>query len=148
MHSKHHAVYVAGVNGALSKHPEFSKLDIVAVLKQTKDMPSDIKTAARNHGGQHPRPRQPVSMLCTAGHADAADTGVGPVDEAAVALLSLIYDPSVRRRHVLDMQDVDARLSGDTVRRRRSLQPHDVLEDHGQGDGQQRAVRRAEVRHR
>ncbi len=54
MHSKHHAVYVAGVNGALSKHPEFSKLDIVAVLKQTKDMPADIKTAARNHGGWPP----------------------------------------------------------------------------------------------
>ena len=48
--SKHHAVYVAGVNGALSKHPEFEKLDIVAVLKQATDMPADIKTAVRNHG--------------------------------------------------------------------------------------------------
>jgi len=43
-------VYVAGVNGALSKHPEFEKLDIVAVLKQAADMPADIKTAVRNHG--------------------------------------------------------------------------------------------------
>ena len=43
-------MYVAGVNGALSKHPEFEKLDIVSVLKQAKDMPADIKTAVRNHG--------------------------------------------------------------------------------------------------
>ena len=64
LYSKHHAVYVAGVNGALSKHPEFSKLDIVAVLKQTKDLPSDIKTAARNHGGIAPADRVADAVYC------------------------------------------------------------------------------------
>ena len=61
--SKHHAVYVAGVNGALSKHPEFEKLDIVAVLKQATDMPADIKTAVRNHGAG----RLTISTFCGAG---------------------------------------------------------------------------------
>ena len=58
--SKHHAVYVAGVNGALSKHPEFEKLDIVAVLKQAADMPADIKTAVRNHGAARLRVAAPA----------------------------------------------------------------------------------------
>jgi len=55
-HDKHHAVYVAGVNGALSKHPEYVEKygkDIVKVLEHANEFPEDIKTAIRNHGGGH-----------------------------------------------------------------------------------------------
>lgn len=52
-HDKHHAVYVAGVNGALAKHPEFATTDIVKVCQQASKVPDDIKTAIRNHGGGH-----------------------------------------------------------------------------------------------
>jgi len=56
-HDKHHAVYVAGVNGALAKHPDlmekYGRTDIVKVLQNTDQFPDDIKTAIRNHGGGH-----------------------------------------------------------------------------------------------
>lgn len=52
-HDKHHAVYVAGVNGALAKYPEFATGDIVKVCQEASKMPDDIKTAIRNHGGGH-----------------------------------------------------------------------------------------------
>lgn len=50
--SKHHAVYVKGVNDALSKHPELKDLDLVTLNKYagTEKIPSDIATPVRNHG--------------------------------------------------------------------------------------------------
>ena len=59
--SKHHAVYVAGVNGALAKHPDlmeqYGRTDIVKVLENTDQFPDDIKTAIRNHGTRPLSPR-------------------------------------------------------------------------------------------
>lgn len=54
-HDKHHATYVAGIKGAVSKHPELQNVDIVSLLKDvgTDKIPSDITTAVRNHGGGH-----------------------------------------------------------------------------------------------
>jgi superoxide dismutase len=50
--SKHHAVYVKGVNDALAKHPELKDLDLVTLNKYagTDKIPSDIATPVRNHG--------------------------------------------------------------------------------------------------
>lgn len=49
--SKHHAVYVKGVNDALAKHPHLD-LDLVTLNKYagTEKIPADIATAVRNHG--------------------------------------------------------------------------------------------------
>jgi Fe-Mn family superoxide dismutase len=54
-HDKHHAVYVKGVNDAVSKHPELKDLDLVTLNKYagTDKIPSDIATPVRNHGGGH-----------------------------------------------------------------------------------------------
>mmetsp|Transcript_13287 Transcript_13287/g.40210 ORF Transcript_13287/g.40210 Transcript_13287/m.40210 type:complete len:218 (+) Transcript_13287:166-819(+) len=54
-HDKHHAVYVKGVNDALSKHSGLQDLDLVSVLRAagTDKIPSDIATPVRNHGGGH-----------------------------------------------------------------------------------------------
>ena len=64
--SKHHAVYVAGVNGALAKHPDlmekYGRTDIVKVLENTDQFPDDIKTAIRNHGGLTPPPKLLIQL--------------------------------------------------------------------------------------
>jgi len=52
-HTKHHTAYVAKLNDALLKHPEFEGGDLYALLKNLKDAPEDIRTAVRNHGGGH-----------------------------------------------------------------------------------------------
>jgi len=50
-HSKHQQAYVDGLNGALQKHPELFEKPLVELLKNIEDVPADIQTAVRNHGG-------------------------------------------------------------------------------------------------
>jgi len=50
-HDKHHAGYTKKLNAALDKHPEFSNLDIVVILKDLSKIPADIRTSVRNNGG-------------------------------------------------------------------------------------------------
>ena len=57
-HDKHHAVYVKGVNDAVSKHPELKDLDLVSLVRAagTDKIPSDIATPVRNHGKENTAP--------------------------------------------------------------------------------------------
>jgi len=50
-HDKHHAAYVNGLNGALDKHPELGSWSLDDLLQKLSDVPEDIRTAVRNHGG-------------------------------------------------------------------------------------------------
>ncbi len=52
-HSKHHATYVAKLNEALTKAPEFADMPIDELLKGLNAVPEVIRTAVRNHGGGH-----------------------------------------------------------------------------------------------
>ncbi|MEK6850419.1 MAG: superoxide dismutase [Nanoarchaeota archaeon] len=52
-HTKHHQAYVDKLNDALSKHPEIADKPIEELLKNTADVPEDIRTAIKNHGGGH-----------------------------------------------------------------------------------------------
>jgi Fe-Mn family superoxide dismutase len=52
-HDKHHATYVEKVNDALSKQAEWAQKPIEDVIKQLDEIPQDIRTAVRNHGGGH-----------------------------------------------------------------------------------------------
>lgn len=52
-HSRHHQAYVNGLNAALDTHPELKDKDLEALLKDLDSVPSDIRTAVRNHGGGH-----------------------------------------------------------------------------------------------
>lgn len=52
-HGKHHAAYVAKLNEALDKAPEFKGRDVSALLKQLGSVPEAIRGAVRNHGGGH-----------------------------------------------------------------------------------------------
>lgn len=52
-HSKHHQAYIDKLNAALEKHPELMDKPIEDLLKNLNDIPEDIRTAVRNHGGGH-----------------------------------------------------------------------------------------------
>lgn len=52
-HDAHHANYVNNLNKTLEKYPEYSKTDIVILLKNINKLPIEIQTAVRNNGGGH-----------------------------------------------------------------------------------------------
>ena len=52
-HDKHHAAYVTNLNAALEKHPELGSWSLEDLLVKLADVPEDIRTAVRNHGGGH-----------------------------------------------------------------------------------------------
>jgi len=50
-HDKHHAAYVSNLNAALEKHPELAGKSLEVLLSDLNNIPEDIRTAVRNHGG-------------------------------------------------------------------------------------------------
>jgi Fe-Mn family superoxide dismutase len=52
-HSKHHQTYVTKLNEALSAHPDWQNKPIEDLLKNIGQLPEDIRTKVRNHGGGH-----------------------------------------------------------------------------------------------
>lgn len=52
-HTKHHQTYVDKLNAALEKHPELQMKSVEELLQGLNDIPADIRTAVRNHGGGH-----------------------------------------------------------------------------------------------
>ncbi|MBI2072881.1 MAG: superoxide dismutase [Gemmatimonadetes bacterium] len=52
-HGKHHAAYVNNLNGALDKHPQLHQKHLEDLLRDINQVPEDIRTAVRNHGGGH-----------------------------------------------------------------------------------------------
>ena len=52
-HDKHHATYVTKLNEALAKHPELENRPLEKLLRGIDEVPEDIRTAVRNHGGGH-----------------------------------------------------------------------------------------------
>ncbi|MEN9215896.1 MAG: superoxide dismutase [Gloeomargarita sp. HHBFW_bins_162] len=52
-HDKHHAAYVNALNTAIDKHPELGSQTVEQLLQNLDKIPTDIRTAVRNHGGGH-----------------------------------------------------------------------------------------------
>ena len=52
-HTKHHQAYVNALNAALDKHAQLYERSLEALLGGIGDVPEDIRTAVRNHGGGH-----------------------------------------------------------------------------------------------
>ena len=50
-HAKHQQAYVDGLNAALDHHPELYEKTLIELIKNLDQIPSDIQTAVRNHGG-------------------------------------------------------------------------------------------------
>lgn len=51
-HTKHHQAYIDKLNGAI-KGTMFEDMDINEVLKKINEVPENIRTAVKNHGGGH-----------------------------------------------------------------------------------------------
>lgn len=52
-HAKHHQAYVDNLNKALATHPSLADWTIEDVIRRLAEVPEDIRTAVRNHGGGH-----------------------------------------------------------------------------------------------
>lgn len=52
-HGKHHQAYVNKLNVALEGHPELQKKSVLELLLDLDGVPTDIRSAVRNHGGGH-----------------------------------------------------------------------------------------------
>ncbi|HEX9705662.1 MAG TPA: superoxide dismutase [Gemmatimonadales bacterium] len=52
-HGKHHQAYVNTLNAALDKHPELYDWPLEDLLRKIDQVPEDIRTAVKNHGGGH-----------------------------------------------------------------------------------------------
>lgn len=52
-HDKHHQTYVDKLNAAIVGHPELGKKSVEELLTELNELPEEIKTAVRNHGGGH-----------------------------------------------------------------------------------------------
>jgi Fe-Mn family superoxide dismutase len=52
-HSKHHATYVAKLNEALAKAPEWQNKTIEELFTSLNSIPESIRNAVKNHGGGH-----------------------------------------------------------------------------------------------
>lgn len=52
-HGKHHATYIAKLNGALEGHDDLAAKDISALIADLAAVPDAIRGAVRNNGGGH-----------------------------------------------------------------------------------------------
>lgn len=50
-HTKHHATYTEKLNAALASQPDLNNKSAEELLKNLADLPADIQTPVRNHGG-------------------------------------------------------------------------------------------------
>nr|BAL56815.1 superoxide dismutase, Fe-Mn family [uncultured prokaryote] len=52
-HDKHHAAYIAGLAKALEQVPSLAQYSLEELLQSLDKVPSEVRTAVRNHGGGH-----------------------------------------------------------------------------------------------
>ena len=52
-HTKHHNAYVTNLNAALEKRPELANWSLDDLVRNPNEVPEDVQTAVRNHGGGH-----------------------------------------------------------------------------------------------
>src|SRR5260370_22453922 len=50
-HEKHHAAYVAKLNGAIEKHPELGSKSSEELIRNLSALPEDVRAVIRNNGG-------------------------------------------------------------------------------------------------
>jgi len=52
-HSKHHQAYVDNLNKALEKYPDLGSKTVEELISGLDEIPEEIRSAVRNHGGGH-----------------------------------------------------------------------------------------------
>ena len=72
-HGKHHQTYVTKLMEALAKHPELAAWSLEDLVKKRDQVPEDIRTAVRNHGGGHLNHSWFWKMMAKKGGAPSAE---------------------------------------------------------------------------
>lgn len=52
-HTKHHQAYITNLNAAIKDKNDLEKLSVEQLLRNLGEVPEDIRTIVRNHGGGH-----------------------------------------------------------------------------------------------
>ena len=52
-HTKHHQAYITNLNAAVKDHPQLEKLSVEQLIRNLDEVPENIRTVVRNHGGGH-----------------------------------------------------------------------------------------------
>ncbi|MDP3479342.1 MAG: superoxide dismutase, partial [Desulfoprunum sp.] len=52
-HSKHHQAYITNLNAAIKDSAQFEKLSVEQLIRNLNEIPENIRTVVRNHGGGH-----------------------------------------------------------------------------------------------
>jgi Fe-Mn family superoxide dismutase len=52
-HTKHHQAYISNLNAAIKGNVELSQLTVDELVSDLNQVPEDIRTVVRNHGGGH-----------------------------------------------------------------------------------------------
>lgn len=77
-HDKHHAAYVTNLNKAVAGRPELAKWSVEDLVSKLDQVPAEIRTAVRNHGGGHAN----HSLLWTSLKRDGAQAPIGELAKA------------------------------------------------------------------
>ena len=72
-HDKHHAAYVTNLNKAVAGKPDLAKWSVEELVGKLDQVPAEIRTAVRNHGGGHAN----HSLLWTTLKRDGAQAPIG-----------------------------------------------------------------------
>ncbi len=52
-HTKHHQAYITNLNAAISGYAQLTELSVEQLVSHLDEVPEDIRTVVRNHGGGH-----------------------------------------------------------------------------------------------
>jgi Fe-Mn family superoxide dismutase len=52
-HTKHHQAYITNLNAAISGYAQLTELSVDQLVSHLDEVPEDIRTVVRNHGGGH-----------------------------------------------------------------------------------------------
>jgi len=52
-HTKHHQAYITNLNAAIKEKVQFERMSVDQLLRNLNEIPEDIRTIVRNHGGGH-----------------------------------------------------------------------------------------------
>lgn len=72
-HGKHHATYIANLNGAISGNADLESKSILELISDLDSVPEDIRGAVRNNGGGHANHTLFWEILSPDGGAPSAD---------------------------------------------------------------------------
>ena len=75
-HGKHHAAYVAKLNGALEGHADLASHSIEDLCKNVADLPEAVRGPVRNNGGGHYNHSLFWQILAPVGQGGQGEEGV------------------------------------------------------------------------